>query len=265
MSAVDVPAAEPRAVAPKHAAPLLALTDVTRRFGEVVALDGVSMELWPAEVLCLLGDNGAGKSTLIKILSGVHLPTAGEMRVDGRPVRLASPRQALDAGIATVYQDLALAPLMSVTRNYFLGREPTVGWGPLRRFDFPRAHEAVREGLGRVGMDLDPRRPVGTLSGGQRQCVAIARALHFGARVLILDEPTSALGVQQSELVLQTVEHARAAGTAIILITHNVHHALRVGDRFTVLARGSTLGTWARGEVGRGDLLDLMSGTAPRG
>ena len=146
----------------------------------------------------MLGDNGAGKSTLIKILSGVHQPTTGGLLMDGQPVDLHSPRDALDAGIATVYQDLAMVPLMAIWRNFFLGSEPTKGWGPLRRFDKETAKRITRKEMLDMGIDIrDPDQPVGTLSGGERQSVAIARAVHFGARLLILDEPTSALGVSR--------------------------------------------------------------------
>jgi simple sugar transport system ATP-binding protein len=212
-------------------------------------------------VMCLLGDNGAGKSTLIKTLSGVHRPDAGEYLVEGKPVHFSSPRDALDHGIATVYQDLAMIPLMSVTRNFFLGSEPTVGRGPLRRFNVPFARRTVREELGKMGIDVrDPDQPVGTLSGGERQSVAIARAVYFGAKVLILDEPTSALGVKQAATVLRYVAQARARGIAVILITHNPHHAYPIGDRFTILKRGRTLGTYTKKELPRDEMIRMMSG-----
>jgi simple sugar transport system ATP-binding protein len=180
------------------AAPLIEVRDLSKHFGSVVALRGVSMAVWPGEVHCLLGDNGAGKSTLIKTLSGVHRQSAGEILLDGAPATFASPRDALDRGIATVYQDLAMIPLMSITRNFFMGREPVRGWGPLRRFDLAAANRIARDEMAKIGIDVrDPTQAVGTLSGGERQCVAIARAVYFGARVLILDEPTSALGVKR--------------------------------------------------------------------
>ncbi|NDY93512.1 ATP-binding cassette domain-containing protein [Ideonella livida] len=241
--------------------PLIEVRDVTKHFGSVIALGGVSMKVHAGEVLCLLGDNGAGKSTLIGTLAGVHQPTGGQLLVEGRPVRFASPRDALDAGIATVYQDLAMIPLMSVTRNFFMGREPETGWGLFKRFDMALADRITHEEMLRIGIDVrDPQQAVGTLSGGERQCVAIARAVHFGAKVLILDEPTSALGVAQTSMVLKYIRQVRERGLGVIFITHNVRHAYAVGQRFTVLNRGRTLGTHAKGEISMDALQNLMAG-----
>jgi simple sugar transport system ATP-binding protein len=214
------------------------------------------------EVHCLLGDNGAGKSTLIKILAGVHPPSLGTYRVDGEPVVFASPRDALDRGIATVYQDLALVPLMSVGRNFFLGREPTrMRWGIFRVFDRRLAARIASERLADLGIAVrDAEQAVGTMSGGERQCLAIARAIHFGARVLILDEPTAALGVKQSANVLRIVARARDRGISVIFITHNVHHAYPVGDRFTLLDRGRSIGTFGKHEITRDEVLHMMAG-----
>jgi simple sugar transport system ATP-binding protein len=242
-------------------APAVEVRDVFKYFGSVIALNAVSMTLMPGEVMCLLGDNGAGKSTLIKILSGVHKADEGEYLVEGKPVNFNSPRDALEHGIATVYQDLAMIPLMSITRNFFLGSELTKGRGPLRRFDVRRAGVIVREELRKIGIDVrDPDQPVGTLSGGERQSVAIARAIYFGARVLILDEPTSALGVKQAGTVLRYIAQARARGIAVILITHNPNHAYPIGDRFTILKRGRTLGTFTKAELSRDEMIQMMSG-----
>ncbi|MEY5100320.1 MAG: hypothetical protein RJA36_3039 [Pseudomonadota bacterium] len=241
--------------------PLIEVRNIVKHFGSVIALNGVSMSVNAGEVLCLLGDNGAGKSTLIGTLSGVHRPTSGEMRVQGEPVSFGSPRDALDAGIATVYQDLAMIPLMSVTRNFFMGREPVKGWGPFRRFDLARADRITHDEMQRIGIDVrDPQQAVGTLSGGERQCVAIARAVYFGAKVLILDEPTSALGVAQTSMVLKYINQVRAKGLGVIFITHNVRHAYAVGDRFTVLNRGKTLGTYVKGDISIDDLQNQMAG-----
>jgi simple sugar transport system ATP-binding protein len=243
--------------------PLLETRDIGKRFGNVIALAGVSAQVRAGEVLCVLGDNGAGKSTLIKILSGVHHHDQGRLLVEGTPRRFGSPRDARDAGIATVYQDLAMVPLMAIWRNFFLGAEPTKGWGPLRRFDVAFAKRTVREELGKMGIDVrDPEQPVGTLSGGERQSVAIARAVYFGAKVLILDEPTSALGVKQAGVVLRYVVHARDRGLGVVFITHNPHHAYPVGDRFLVLNRGRSLGNFARSEISRDDLIRQMAGGA---
>jgi simple sugar transport system ATP-binding protein len=245
------------------AAPLLDLRDVGKDYGSVIALDGITTTVRAGEVTCVLGDNGAGKSTLIKILSGVHRPDRGEVRLDGRPVSFGAPREALDAGIATVYQDLAMIPLMAIWRNFFLGAEPTRGWGPFRRFDAATARQTTRTALAEMGIDIrDPDQPVGTLSGGERQSVAIARAVHFGARVLILDEPTSALGVKQAGVVLRYVAQARDRGVGVVLITHNPHHAYPVGDRFLVLNRGRSLGSFPKSDISRDELTRLMAGGA---
>ncbi|MGE4253492.1 MAG: ATP-binding cassette domain-containing protein [Parvibaculaceae bacterium] len=242
-------------------APLIALEKVSKYFGTVIALKDVSFDLHHGEVHCLLGDNGAGKSTLIKILSGVHRPDEGTIRVAGEPVSFASPRATLDKGIATVYQDLALVPLMSVARNFFLGREPLKRVGPLRQLDVDYANKTAYRELRDMGIELrDAEQPVGTLSGGERQCLAIARAIHFGAKVLILDEPTSALGVHQAGVVLKLIVQSKARGIGVIFISHNVHHAYVVGDRFTILKRGKSAGTYAKSDISRDQLLNLMAG-----
>ena len=240
---------------------LVEMRGIEKQFGNVIALSGISFSINPGECHCLLGDNGAGKSTFIKIMSGVHAPTNGTMLVNGQEVILRSPREAINAGIATVFQDLAMIPLMSVTRNFFMGREPTKGWGPFKRFDVKHANEVTLAEMQRMGIRLrEPDQAVGTLSGGERQCVAIARAVYFGAKVLILDEPTSALGVRQTANVLATIDRVRKLGVGIIFITHNVRHAMAVGNRFTVINRGKTLGTAARGEITAEQLQDLMAG-----
>jgi len=242
--------------------PVVELRNIVKTFGSVVALNGVSMSVRAGEVMCLLGDNGAGKTTLIKILSGVYPPTSGQVLLRGRPITFDSPREAQQHGIATVHQHLAIQPLMSVTRNFFLGREPTIGWGPLKRFDLHRARRVAVAEMGRMGIDVrDPDQAVGTMSGGERQCVTISRAVYFGAEVLILDEPTASLGVRQAGVVLRYVAQARARGLAVILITHNVHHAYPVGDAFTILRRGTSYGTFAKAEVSREQVLSMMSGT----
>ena len=242
---------------------ILELQNVSRYFGSVIALKDINMEVRLGEVHCLLGDNGAGKSTLIKTLSGVHKPSEGSYRYEGKPVVFSSPRDALDHGIATVYQDLALVPLMTVTRNFFMGREISKGWGPFKRFDLARANRIALQGLAEMGIAVrDPEQAIGTLSGGERQCLAIARAIHFGARVLILDEPTAALGVKQCANVLKVVARARARGLAVVLITHNLHHAYPIADRFTLLNRGRSLGTYLKSEVSREDVLAMMAGGA---
>ena len=240
---------------------ILELRNIEKQFGMVIALAGVGFAVNEGEVHCLLGDNGAGKSTLIKTMSGVHKPTSGQILLDGKEVAFADARAAIDSGIATVFQDLAMIPLMSVTRNFFLGREPKRGFGPFRFFDFETADRIAMDELARMGIRLrEPGQAVGTLSGGERQSVAIARAVYFGARVLILDEPTSALGVRQTANVLATVDKARKKGVGVVFITHNVRHAMAIGDRFTVLNHGRTLGTALRGEISQEELQNLMAG-----
>ena len=241
--------------------PLLEMVDIEKHFGAVIALAGVSIAVYPGECHCLLGDNGAGKSTFIKTMSGVHKPTKGKMLVEGKEVVFQSPRDAMEAGIATVYQDLAMIPLMSVTRNFWMGREPRKGFWPFKSLDFNKANEVTMSEMAKMGINLrESNQAVGTLSGGERQTVAIARAVYFGAKVLILDEPTSALGVRQTSNVLATIDKVRKSGIGVVFITHNVRHALAVGDRFTVLNRGRTLGTALKGEIQADELQDLMAG-----
>jgi simple sugar transport system ATP-binding protein len=243
--------------------PLLEVRDVAKYFGSVNALQGISLKVYPGEVTCVLGDNGAGKSTLIKILSGVFQPDAGKFLIDGQPVALAGPREAREHGIATVFQDLATVPLMSLWRNFFLGQEPTTGWGPLRRLNTGKARTIMREELHKMGIDVrDPNQNVGTLSGGERQALAIARAVYFGARLLILDEPTSALGVRQSGIVLKYIVQARELGKGVIFITHNPHHAYPVGDRFYLLKRGQLMAAVQKDEVTVEGLTEMMAGGA---
>ncbi len=244
-------------------APLLEIDNISKYFGSVIALKDVSMFVRPGEVTCLLGDNGAGKSTLIKVLSGVHQPDEGTYRFEGAEMNLSSPRDALEYGIATVYQDLAMIPLMSVWRNFFLGSEPTKGFGPFKRFDADYAKRTTKDELGKMGIDIrDPDQAVGTLSGGERQSVAIARAVHFGAKVLILDEPTAALGVKQAGVVLRYVVQAKQRGIGVIFITHNPHHAYPVGDHFVILKRGQVYGDYTKDELPLEQLIQMMAGGA---
>ncbi|EHR53115.1 ABC-type sugar transport system, ATPase component [Saccharomonospora marina XMU15] len=243
--------------------PLIEVRGIGKSYGSVIALRDVSTVVNAGEVTCVLGDNGAGKSTLIKILAGVHRHDSGEFLVEGRPVSFASPRDALELGIATVYQDLAVVPLLSVWRNFFLGAEPRKSIGPLKFLDRREGRETTKRALADMGIDLrDVEQPVGTLSGGERQCVAIARAVHFGAKVLILDEPTAALGVKQAGVVLRYVAQARDRGLGVVLITHNPHHAYPVGDRFLLLNRGAPLGSYEKSEIDLAELTSQMAGGA---
>jgi simple sugar transport system ATP-binding protein len=243
----------------RHDAPVLELDNVGKSYGNVHALRGVSLTVRQGEVTCVLGDNGAGKSTLIKIISGLHDYTDGAMRLDGADCRFGSPRAAQSSGIATVYQDLALAPLMSVWRNFFLGNE--IHKGLLRTLDIARMKRICGEELAKMGViipDLD--RPVAGLSGGQRQCIAIARAIYFGARVIMLDEPTAALGVKQSGVVLRYIVKARDAGLGVIFITHNPRHAYLVGNHFIVLKLGRVVLDAHRDELTLEQLTTEMAG-----
>ena len=219
--------------------PIIEMTNIAKSFAHVRALEGVSLAVRSGEVTCVLGDNGAGKSTLIKIMGGFHYYDAGAMKVNGVEVRFNSPREALNAGIATVYQDLAVVDLMETWRNFFLGSEIRKSVPVLKPMDIERMRDTTSEELAKLGIHLDDvNQPLGTLSGGQRQCVAIARAVYFGAKVLILDEPTASLGVHQSGVVLKYVAKARESGIGVVFITHNPHHAYLIGDHFAVLKLG---------------------------
>lgn len=242
--------------------PVLSLKNVNKSFGPIDVLNDISLDIKAGEVLCLLGDNGAGKSTLIRILSGVHQPTSGTILMDGSPVKFDTPRAAAGAGIATVHQFGGTFPLMSIGRSFFVGVEPTKGWGPFKIFDRKKANEiavkAVRDfGITRID---DGDRLVGGLSGGERQSLAIARAVYFGAKVLILDEPTAALGVKQATHVLRIVNEAKRRGLAVVFITHQVMHAMAVGDHFAVLIRGAVAADFRKGEKSREEITDLMAG-----
>ena len=247
--------------------PLIEIKDLVKKFGAFTALNGVSLDVYPGEVHALLGDNGAGKSTLIKVLSGVHPATSGEIRVDGNSVNFESPREASDAGIGTVYQDLALNALTSVTRNFFLGREIKKGPGPFGLMQMVEMNAITIAEMAKIGINIsNPNQPVGTMSGGQRQTLAIARAIYFGAKILILDEPTSALGQKQQMEVLKTIKKVQELGNiAIILITHNEIHAQLIADRYTFLSLGEVIGSGLSEDLGGDDIKRLMAGGAKLG
>src|SRR4051812_2665167 len=241
--------------------PLIEMTDVGKSFGPIVALSGINLTVNAGEVTCVLGDNGAGKSTLIKIMSGLHPHNEGLLKVDGVVTSFRSPREALGHGIATVYQDLAVVPLMEVWRNFFLGSEVSAGKFPLAGLKIRQMREIADSELRKMGIVVkDINQPIGTLSGGQRQCVAIARAVYFGARVLILDEPTAALGVKQSGVVLKYVAAARDAGLGVVFITHNPHHAFMVGNHFIILKLGRRVLDKTREEATLEELTTEMAG-----
>lgn len=246
-------------------APVVELREIRKSFGHVGALNGVTLRVFAGQVTCLVGDNGAGKSTLIQILAGVHRPDSGQLLVDGEVAEFGTPRDALERGISTVFQDLAMIPLISIVRNFFLGREPARIIGPVRLVDWREA-AAVAEGeMARIGIEVrDLGQPVGTLSGGERQSVAIARAIHFGARVLVLDEPTSALGLKEARRVLDHIRNACDQGIGIIFISHNLGHAYEVGDRFVVLNRGSSYGEFERARLTKDELRAMMEGRPPQ-
>jgi simple sugar transport system ATP-binding protein len=246
---------------PPRGTAIIEVRDIGKRYGNIIALSDVSTSVRAGEVTCVLGDNGAGKSTFIKILAGAHEHTDGKLLIDGEDHTLSSPRAALELGIATVYQDLAVVPLMPVWRNFFLGSEITKGAGPLKKLDIDFMKRTTKSELSAMGIDLrDVEQPIGTLSGGERQCVAIARAVYFGARVLILDEPTAALGVKQSGVVLKYIAKARERGLGVVFITHNPHHAYPVGDRFMLLRRGKSMGDFPKSELSLEDLTAMMAG-----
>ena len=242
---------------------LMQLDNVGKHYGNIIALSDVTMAVDNGRVTCVLGDNGAGKSTLIKIIAGLHQHDEGTFKIMGQERRLSSPREALDAGIASVYQDLAVVPLMPIWRNFFLGSELTAGKGPFERIDVRGMKEITKKELAEMGIDLrDVNQPIGQLSGGERQCVAIARAVYFGAKALILDEPTAALGVKQSGVVLRYILQARDRGLGVIFITHNPHHAYPVGDRFLILKRGKSIGYYDKKDIRLDELTGLMAGGA---
>ena len=243
-------------------APILELKSINKSFGPIEVLNDISLQVRAGEVLCLLGDNGAGKSTLIKLMSGVYTPTSGHIEMDGTPTTFNTPRIASEKGIATVHQFGGTFPLMSIGRSFFVGVEPTKGWGPFKVFDRKKANAIAVKSVQDFGITRidDGDRLVGGLSGGERQSLAIARAVHFGARVLILDEPTAALGVKQAAHVLRIVNQAKKRGLAVIFITHQVMHAMAVGDHFAVLIRGAIAADFKKGERTREEITDLMAG-----
>lgn len=244
--------------------PILELRKVSKRFTGVTAVAGLSLAIYPGQVLCLLGENGAGKSTVIKLVTGVERPSAGQILIDGLEVHLASPRHAREFGIATVYQEVSTLPLLSVARNFVLAAEPGKGWGPFRRLDLKEAERLALESLRALGISRvrNGSQLVGTLSGGERQALAIGRAVHFGARILVLDEPTAALGVRESATVLRLIKRVRARGVAVLFITHNAYHAYSSGDQFVVLRRGEVLASFAKGDRSIEQIIELMAGGA---
>jgi simple sugar transport system ATP-binding protein len=242
--------------------PILDIRSVSKRFGGVEALKGVSMQLHPGEVVALAGDNGAGKSTLIKTISGVYQADAGEIRFAGEPVSFATPEAARGHGIETIYQDLALADNLSIGANIFLGREPMRrAFGFLPVLDRRRMAEAAKETMARLDFHVSRLdAPVGRFSGGQRQAVAIGRAIYWNARVLIMDEPTAALGVPEQRKVVALIKTLKAQGRGIIFISHNLQDIFAVSDRIVVLRRGSLAGERRISETHPDEIVKLMVG-----
>jgi simple sugar transport system ATP-binding protein len=243
------------------ARPLVEVKGVSKNFGRIEALRNVDFRLGHAEVLGLLGDNGAGKSTMIKILTGLFPPDKGEIRWEGEPVHFHSPRDAYDIGVATVYQDLAIVDLMAIYRNVFLGREKAItkGFGPFRWIDRKKAHRDARKAISDIGIEIrDAEEPLARMSGGERQSIAIARAAYFNPKLLILDEPTSALSLRQTERVLKSVDEARNKGISIIFITHNVYHVYPIADRFVILSHGESIAEFPKGKHSRDEVAELI-------
>jgi simple sugar transport system ATP-binding protein len=242
--------------------PILELRNVNKSFGPIDVLHDISLKVHAGKVLCLLGDNGAGKSTLIKTMAGLFRPSSGHVLMDGKPVEFNGPREAQEMGISTVHQFGGTFPLMSIGRSFFVGVEPTRGFGPFKIYDRKKANQIAVKAVQEFGITRidDGDRLVGGLSGGERQSLAIARAVHFGARVLILDEPTAALGVKEAAHVLRIVLEARRRGLAVVFITHQVMHAMTVGDHFAVLIRGALAADFKKGEKTREEITDLMAG-----
>ena len=258
-------AAEHGQASPDEPRPIIEVDHLGIRFEQVVALEDVTVNLYPGEVTCVLGHNGAGKSVFIKTLCGVHQPNSGHVKLDGDPVSLDSPRRARSLGIFAVHQDLALVPLLSLWRNFFLGAEPVHGWGIFRQFDAGYARATLAAEMAKLGMEIgDPDRAARTLSGGERQAVAIARALYHGARVLVLDEPTTALGVKQAGTVLRLIRRTAERGTAIVLVSPRLEHTYPIGDRFLIFRRGRLAEDLRKDQVTRDQLSEMLSGGTER-
>ncbi|MBC8248493.1 MAG: sugar ABC transporter ATP-binding protein [Anaerolineales bacterium] len=248
-----------------HDTPVVRMEGIVKRFGTITALDDVDFTVQKQQVMALLGDNGAGKSTLIKILTGVYTPNKGQIYFEGQPVQIRSPRAARAMGIETVYQDLALINLMSITRNFFLGRELARKIGPINWLNMREMNDLTRSSLRDIGIEIrSPTDKVGRLSGGERQSIAIGRTLYFGAKLLILDEPTSALSVAETRKVLTYTLNAKERGLSVIFITHNIHHVYQVADAYTILRHGKVVGTYTKGELTQDDIADLITGERER-
>lgn len=240
--------------------PLMEGIGLCKRFGRVAALEDVDITIGRGEVIGLVGDNGAGKSTLIKILTGVYRPDGGELRFEDTPVEFSSPKDARRLGIETVYQDLALVEDMSIARNFFLGAEPQRQIGLLRLLDAQRMRRVTEEVLRDIGISVrSAGDQVSVLSGGERQAIAIGRTMHFGGKLLILDEPTSALSVHETNKVLGYIDEARRQGLSVIFITHNLYHVYPISDRIVVLEHGRKVGDFRKEETSVEELVQIVA------
>ena len=243
----------------KYPDALVDMIDIHKYFGSVQVLRGIDFHVDRQEIVGLLGDNGAGKSTLIKVLTGFHSLTRGQIYFDGHAVDIESPHDARELGIETVHQDLALVPLMSIARNFWLGQEPTYNVGPFHFLDKRMMARESIQALADVGIHIrDSEETVGTMSGGERQSIAIGRAVYFGKKLLILDEPTSALSVGETQKVLDYTIAAKEKGMSVIFITHNIRHVYEVADRFTIIERGHKLGDFYKSEVSETEVADMI-------
>ena len=239
--------------------PLVKMVNISKKFGQVQALKEVSFEVYRDEVVGLLGDNGAGKSTLIKVLTGLYPPDEGEIYFEGKRAVFSSPRESRDAGIETVYQGLGLVDLMTISRNFFLGRELTKSVGPFKLLDLERMNRECEKVLQLTGIRRrSPDTMTAVLSGGERQSINIGRAMYFEAKLVILDEPTNALSVRETEIVLDFVEKLRKNGIPVVFITHNIYHVYQVADRFTILDRGEKIGDFAKQQVNAEDIIEVI-------
>lgn len=240
---------------------LFEMRHIFKNFGPVVALEDMSLSIQKGEVVALLGDNGAGKSTAVKIISGVYQPSSGEMFWEGSKVNFKSPEDARAIGIQTVYQDLALINTLSICRNFFLHEEPQTNFGFLKLLNLKKMKNDTREILHNMGIkDLNPDSLVSALSGGERQAIAIGRAYYFGGKLLILDEPTAALSVKQTQKVFSIIEEVKSRGASVILIEHNMIHAHEIADRIIIIRHGRVHGEFLKNDVSIVDLEQILAG-----
>ena len=240
--------------------PLIRMVNIDKKFGAVQALNNVSIEVRRNEVLGLLGDNGAGKSTLIKILAGVFPSDGGEIYFNEEPVKFSSPKEARARGIETVHQELSLVDLMTISRNFFLGREPTKGIGSIAPLDKKKMDKECKRVIAEIGIRVrSPNEYVSILSGGERQAISIGRAMYFGAKLLILDEPMTALSVKETRIVIEHIKKARELEASVIFITHNVYHVYPAADRFVILDKGIKIGEFDKKEVTAEDIIEIIA------